>query len=221
MLSTHESMAPKPRKTSPRRCMIYAEFRKLRLGARLRRETGNQALWGAIMHTLKREGCTNRRAKHVVRTEGRRVPISVAAAFGKRRRATVTGDSCAGRSLESATTMANVSVISNGGQPMSPQLSADVGDSASPAFSETHAEDRPQQTSPPPSRVKRLSNVVEKTVDKLNRSLVTRSPCPTGNAPQGTPPRRIFSVTRKGKGRQTSLDGRGTNISTPPFVNLT
>ncbi len=57
------------------------------------------------------------------------------------------------------------------------------------------------QTSPSSRRVKRLSSAVEKTVDKLGRSI-------SGRSSPGSPPghRRLFSLSRKGKAREPSAD---------------
>lgn len=62
-----------------------------------------------------------------------------------------------------------------------------------------------KDASPTPSRVKRMSNVVEKTVektvDKLSRSIngMAGRTSPTTPPPSGH--RRLFSLSRKGKGR--------------------
>ena len=53
------------------------------------------------------------------------------------------------------------------------------------------------------SKVKRLSTVVEKTVDRLSRSVGGTAPPPTSpNLPQG---RRVFSLSRRNK--QLSIGG--------------
>ena len=60
------------------------------------------------------------------------------------------------------------------------------------------------------SRVKRMSAVVGQTVDKLSRSISGKagrtSPGPATTPPPSASHRRLFSLSRKGKGRETSGD---------------
>jgi hypothetical protein len=65
------------------------------------------------------------------------------------------------------------------------------------------------------SRVKRLSNVVEKTVDKLSRSVSGGS----GTIPSPSSPssRRVFSISRRSRPSQLSADSESaTEAKTPP-----
>lgn len=61
-----------------------------------------------------------------------------------------------------------------------------------------------------PSRVKRMSAVVGQTVDKLSRSISGKagrtSPSPTTTTPPNSGHRRLFSLSRKGKGKDTTGD---------------
>ncbi|KAJ4476627.1 hypothetical protein J3R30DRAFT_3487887, partial [Lentinula aciculospora] len=68
--------------------------------------------------------------------------------------------------------------------------------SESLSLSTSVIEERPQSPLSPNRHVRRLSNVVEKTVDKLGRSL-------SGRTSPGH--RRVFSISRKGKGKQKSV----------------
>ncbi|KAF8649852.1 hypothetical protein AX16_005615 [Volvariella volvacea WC 439] len=68
------------------------------------------------------------------------------------------------------------------------------------------------------SRVKRLSNAVEKTVektvDKLNRSIGGKASASAPATPPSAGSKRLFSINRKGKGRQTSGDTEDTRSPT-------
>ncbi|KAG6891077.1 hypothetical protein C0995_014166 [Termitomyces sp. Mi166 len=72
----------------------------------------------------------------------------------------------------------------------------------------------PKQVPSTPSRVKRLSAAVEKSVDRLSRSITARS----GPTSPPTPPpagrRRLFSLSRKGKPKDNSADPEGAPFST-------
>ncbi|KAG6837882.1 hypothetical protein H0H93_013035 [Arthromyces matolae] len=64
-----------------------------------------------------------------------------------------------------------------------------------------------------PSRVKRISAAVEKSVDKLSRSITSRS----GRTSPTTPPpvghRRLFSLSRKGKAKESAADNDASNLT--------
>lgn len=69
----------------------------------------------------------------------------------------------------------------------------------------------PKHTSPTPnSRVKRMSaaveKTVEKTVDKLSRSIQGKSAITTPTTPPSARSHRLFSISRKGKAKDTSGD---------------
>lgn len=75
-----------------------------------------------------------------------------------------------------------------------------------------------------PSRVKRMSAVVGQTVDKLSRSLSTKtgrtSPSPATTPPPTSGHRRLFSLSRKGKGKDAIGDNDSKHPTTPNLVTL-
>ncbi|KNZ79620.1 Sterol 3-beta-glucosyltransferase [Termitomyces sp. J132] len=83
----------------------------------------------------------------------------------------------------------------------------------------------PKEVTSTPSRVKRLSAAVEKSVDKLSRSITTRSgrTSPTTPPPAGS--RRLFSLSRKGRTKENSGDVEGAQMPlfdpSSPVSNLT
>ncbi|KAG6919582.1 hypothetical protein DXG01_004246 [Tephrocybe rancida] len=84
----------------------------------------------------------------------------------------------------------------------------------------------PQKDVPPtPSRVKRLSAAVEKsvekTVDKLSRSITARSGRTSPTTPPPTGHRRLFSISRKAKAKDNSGETEGTRNSFGMFRPMT
>jgi len=73
---------------------------------------------------------------------------------------------------------------------------------------DTSADTPMESHSSPSSRVKRMSAAVEKTVDKLSRSMSGRGTQLTSPTSQ-TGRSRLFSVSRKGKARDTSAEDGG------------
>jgi sterol 3beta-glucosyltransferase len=69
----------------------------------------------------------------------------------------------------------------------------------------THADDKPPDSLQGQSRAKRLSTAVEKTVDKLSRSVGGKSALSPSSSPST---RRLFSLSRKVKGH-TSAENEG------------
>ncbi|KAF7367251.1 Sterol 3-beta-glucosyltransferase [Mycena sanguinolenta] len=75
----------------------------------------------------------------------------------------------------------------------------------------------------PRSRVKRLSNTMEKTVNKLGRSLSGKSSSSPPGSPgkSGTHHKRVFSLTRRGKGKERAEDSSGNDKLSPPSAPST
>lgn len=71
----------------------------------------------------------------------------------------------------------------------------------------------PKEVTSTPGRVKRLSAVVEKSVDKLSRGLTAISGRTTPTTPPPASRSRIFSLSRKGKPKENSGDAEGAQMS--------
>ncbi|KXN81119.1 Sterol 3-beta-glucosyltransferase [Leucoagaricus sp. SymC.cos] len=71
-----------------------------------------------------------------------------------------------------------------------------------------------------PSRVKRISNAVEKTVDRLSKSVSAKMPHPPATqSPSPSSHRRIFSLSRRSKGQQPD-SGSASSSATPSASRL-
>lgn len=65
----------------------------------------------------------------------------------------------------------------------------------------------------------RVKRAVEKTVDKLGRGLATKNPVQTtqSSSPPPSASRRLFSLSRKGRGKHTGDQPEGENFDTAPL----
>ncbi|KAG6891396.1 hypothetical protein C0992_007619 [Termitomyces sp. T32_za158] len=99
-----------------------------------------------------------------------------------------------------------------------PAVAPAVENSSEAPELELEPQSPPKEITSTPGRVKRLSAVVEKSVDKLSRGFIAIS----GRTSPTTPPpagrSRLFSLSRKGKTKENSAD---VEESLPAFLNLT